>query len=54
MKKEVKKCIFAGTFDPPTLGHKAVIDTCLKMFDVKAYLRTIGHVDETPIKPFKN
>lgn len=33
MKKEVKKCIFAGTFDPPTLGHKAVIDTCLKMFD---------------------
>ena len=33
MEKEVKKCIFAGTFDPPTLGHKAVIDTCLKMFD---------------------
>ena len=33
MEKEVKKCIFAGTFDPPTLGHKAVIDTCLRMFD---------------------
>ena len=33
MKKEAKKCVFAGTFDPPTLGHKAVIDTCLKMFD---------------------
>lgn len=28
-----KKCIFAGTFDPPTLGHKAVIDECLKIFD---------------------
>ena len=28
-----KKCIFAGTFDPPTLGHKNVIETCLKMFD---------------------
>ena len=28
-----KKCIFAGTFDPPTLGHKSIIETCLKMFD---------------------
>jgi len=34
MKKEHnKKCIFAGTFDPPTLGHKALIDECLKLFD---------------------
>lgn len=28
-----KKCVFAGTFDPPTLGHKAVIDTCVQLFD---------------------
>ena len=28
-----KKCVFAGTFDPPTLGHKAVVDDCLQMFD---------------------
>lgn len=28
-----KKCVFAGTFDPPTLGHKAVIEDCLKIFD---------------------
>ena len=28
-----KKCIFAGTFDPPTLGHKALIEDCLKLFD---------------------
>lgn len=27
------KCVFAGTFDPPTIGHKRVIETCLKMFD---------------------
>ena len=27
-----KKCVFAGTFDPPTLGHLAVIDDCLKAF----------------------
>ena len=28
-----KKCVFAGTFDPPTVGHKYVIDTCLTVFD---------------------
>ena len=28
-----KKCIFAGTFDPPTLGHKQMINACLDMFD---------------------
>ena len=29
----MKKCVFAGTFDPPTLGHQAVIEECLKIFD---------------------
>ena len=29
----MKKCVFAGTFDPPTVGHKSVIDDCLKIFD---------------------
>ena len=29
----MKKCIFAGTFDPPTLGHKALIEDALKIFD---------------------
>lgn len=33
MKETIKKCVFAGTFDPPTLGHKAVIEDCLKIFD---------------------
>ncbi len=28
-----KKCIFAGTFDPPTLGHKSLVDACLRLFD---------------------
>jgi pantetheine-phosphate adenylyltransferase len=28
-----RKCVFAGSFDPPTLGHKALIDDCLKLFD---------------------
>ena len=33
MKKNERKCIFAGTFDPPTVGHKALIEDCLKLFD---------------------
>ena len=31
--KTIKKCVFAGTFDPPTLGHKSLIETCLAIFD---------------------
>ncbi len=30
---EKRKCVFSGTFDPPTLGHKALIEDCLKLFD---------------------
>ena len=33
MKTEGRKCVFAGSFDPPTLGHKAMIEDCLKIFD---------------------
>ncbi len=29
----MKKCLFAGTFDPPTLGHKDVVMKCLELFD---------------------
>lgn len=29
----MKKCVFSGTFDPPTTGHKRIIDVCLKLFD---------------------
>ena len=29
----MRKCVFAGTFDPPTKGHKALIDQCLALFD---------------------
>lgn len=29
----MKKCVFAGTFDPPTTGHKQVVESCLKLFD---------------------
>ena len=33
IKQENRKCVFAGTFDPPTLGHKAMVADCLKLFD---------------------
>lgn len=33
MNENKKKCVFAGTFDPPTLGHEALINDCLKIFD---------------------
>lgn len=29
----MKKCVFAGTFDPPTLGHEAVVRDALGIFD---------------------
>lgn len=28
-----KKCVFAGTFDPPTLGHAATVSDAAKVFD---------------------
>ncbi len=33
MEERNKKCVFAGTFDPPTLGHKSVVETCCTLFD---------------------
>lgn len=31
--EQKRKCIFAGSFDPPTLGHKAVVEASLQLFD---------------------
>lgn len=28
-----KKCVFAGTFDPPTLGHAATVSEARRIFD---------------------
>ncbi len=33
VEKTHRKCIFAGTFDPPTIGHKAILEDCLRLFD---------------------
>jgi len=29
----MKKCVFAGTFDPFTVGHRDTVEKCLKLFD---------------------
>lgn len=29
----MKKCVFAGTFDPFTVGHADTVDKCLSLFD---------------------
>ena len=29
----MKKCVFAGTFDPPTIGHQDIVLKCLEIFD---------------------
>ena len=29
----MKKCVFAGTFDPPTIGHQDIGLKCLEIFD---------------------
>lgn len=33
MNETKKKCVFAGTFDPLTLGHEALVRECLRLFD---------------------
>ena len=43
----VRKCVFAGTFDPPTLGHKSVIEECLKLFD-EVVVAILVNPDKTP------
>ncbi len=30
---KVKKCVYAGTFDPPTVGHEKVVEESLRVFD---------------------
>ncbi len=43
----MKTCVFAGTFDPITIGHEYVIKTCQKMFD-KVVVAVGKNKDKTP------
>ena len=44
----MKKCVFAGTFDPPTSGHRAVVDTCLKIFD-EVVVAVMANTKKSPL-----
>lgn len=44
----MKKCVFSGTFDPPTKGHEDVINKCLKMFD-EVVVAVMVNRDKTPL-----
>lgn len=43
----MKSCIYAGTFDPPTIGHKDIIDKALKIFD-KVVVAVMVNPEKTP------
>lgn len=42
-----RKCVFAGTFDPPTLGHKSMIETCASLFD-EVVVAVMHNPDKAP------
>lgn len=44
---EKRKCVFAGTFDPPTVGHERIVESCLKMFD-EVVVAVMINPDKTP------
>lgn len=44
----MKKAIFAGTFDPVTIGHEKVIEKISKLFDV-VYVSVGVNPNKTPI-----
>ncbi|MBE7081556.1 MAG: pantetheine-phosphate adenylyltransferase [Clostridiales bacterium] len=44
----MKVCVFAGTFDPITIGHTFVIEKCLEMFD-KVVVALGVNQDKTPM-----
>lgn len=44
----MRECVFAGTFDPFTVGHRDVVEKCLKMFD-KVHVAVLNNHDKTPL-----
>ena len=43
----MKKCVFAGTFDPPTIGHESIIGVCLGLFD-EVVIAIMKNTQKTP------
>jgi pantetheine-phosphate adenylyltransferase len=48
----MKKCVFAGSFDPPTLGHKKIVEDCLTLFD-EVVVAILVNPDKAPMFPLE-
>ena len=44
----MKICVFAGSFDPFTVGHQEVVDKCLEMFD-GVIIAVLNNPDKNPM-----
>ena len=44
----MKSCLFAGSFDPFTTGHRAVVERCLREYD-KVYVVAMVNAKKTPL-----
>ena len=44
----MKTCVFAGSFDPFTIGHQEVVDKCLEMFD-GVIIAVLNNQDKNPM-----
>ena len=44
----MKSCLFAGSFDPFTTGHRAVVEKCLSLYD-KVYVVAMVNAKKTPL-----
>jgi pantetheine-phosphate adenylyltransferase len=44
----MKKCVFAGTFDPFTIGHADIVESCLKLFD-EVVIAVAKNTAKTPL-----
>lgn len=44
----MKKCVFSGTFDPPTKGHENIIEKCLEIFD-EVVVAVMVNPDKKPL-----
>jgi len=49
--REEKKCLFAGTFDPLTVGHEQIIAAALEKYDL-LHLVIMSNPDKTPMFSF--
>ena len=47
-----RKCVFSGTFDPPTLGHKQIIQSARELFD-EVVIAVMVNPQKTPTFSFE-